>query len=370
MKHRVTMQVDLGVIAENFRKIRRRAGSCPVMAVIKADAYGLGAEMTAPVLRDAGAAFFGAATLTEALQLQKFGLPVLILGCLLPFEMEDAVAAGIHCPVNTPETASLLAAAARKCNRKALCHLQIDSGMGRIGMRAQDAMPWIREIVQEKDLQIEGIFSHFATATAPEEPYALQQLENFLTLIRQMDAEGLTPKWVHMAASGGIGYLPRALQKPFTLARTGIWLGGHCDCEGMEEALGLPVSIKTYLASIKELPAGSSIGYNRMYTLERPARIGTIPMGYADGLPLGLTNRGSVLIRGKRCPIVGRISMDCATVLLDDPAVSVGEEVVMIGAQGTERIGIPEWADARRTHEYEALCAISKRVVREYCSEG
>ena len=365
---RVRLEIDLGRLAGNFREIQKRVAPCRVMAVLKANAYGLGVLPIARCLREAGVDRFGVAELNEALQLRELGLPVQILGNLLPQEVPEAVAAGILCPVNGLESARLLSGEAVRQGRTVHCQLTVDSGMGRLGMLAADAAREIRELSRLPNLHVQGIYSHFSSAFWRHDDYSLRQLAAMRVLLAELAGSGLTFEDVHMAASDALNNFPESTRPPFNLVRAGINLYGYYDNE-VEPSMRLQpvVELKTRLAAVRRLPAGSCIGYARMHRLRRDALVGTIAAGYADGLPLALSNRGYVLVRGVLCPVLGRISMDYTTVLLDEaPEAHPGDEVVCIGRQGDRELPLEDWAQLKGTHVYDILCSIGGRVGRIY----
>ena len=367
-ENRVRLEINLAAIAANFQEIRRRVSPCRLMPVLKANAYGLGGQRIGAMLRDAGAAAFGVAEINEALELAPLGLPVQILGNLLPDEVAPAVEAGLWCPVNDLESARRISAEAVRQNRRAAIQLTIDTGMGRLGMVAERAAAEILEIRRLPNLELRGIYSHFSSAFLRYDDYNCRQLAKFKTLLMQLQAQGLTFEDVHMAASNALNNFPESCREPFTLARCGINLYGYYDPEVTPSMRLTPaVTLKTRLAAVRMLDAGAAIGYGRMHRLLKPTRVGTIAAGYADGLPLALSNRGYVLVRGTLCPVLGRISMDYTTISLENvPDAAPGDEVVCIGAQGDAAVTLEDWAQLKGTHVYDLLCSFGTRVGRVY----
>ena len=365
---RVRVEVDLEAIRRNFLIAVGCLGACKPIAVLKANAYGLGVERIAPVLKEAGAVGFAAAELKEALSMLQYNLPVRILGNLLPAEIAPAVANGIQITVTDLQMAKRIEAECARQKRQANVQIAIDSGMGRLGMIAEYAIPEILEIAKLKHLHLQGIFSHCPDATDRNVPFTQKQVQKMVRLINALATEGIHFEEVHMAASDGINNYPEMLQKPFNLGRIGFSLYGYYDNEIQKELGYQPaVAVRSTLVAVRTLPAGYTIGYGRTYTLSQIVRIGTIAGGYADGLPLALSNRGSVLIRGKICPIVGRISMDYATVLLDQvPDAEYGDEVTLLGKQGEAEITPDSWGRLKSSHAYDILCALGPRCDRIY----
>lgn len=368
LESRVKLEVDLGKLSENFLEIRRRVAPARVAAVLKANAYGLGVLPVAETVRAAGAAMFGVAEINEAIELVPLGLPVQILGNLLPDEIAPAVEYGLICPLNDLEMARRISAEAVRQNRVVRGAVTVDSGMGRLGLQVAEAAPEILAMRGLPNLELHAIYSHFSTAYLRYDDYSLQQLARFKTLLAELADAGLTFPEVHMAASDALNNFPESTRPPFTLARCGINMYGYYD-NSVQQSMQLApvVELKTRLAAVRTLRAGASIGYGRMHRLLRDTRVGTIAAGYADGLPLALSNRGYVLVRGRLCPVLGRISMDYTTISLDDvPEAVPGDEVVCFGRQGDRFLPLEEWAQLKGTHAYELLCSIGTRVRRVY----
>ena len=368
LESRVKLEVDLGKLSENFLEIRRRVAPARVAAVLKANAYGLGVLPVAETVRAAGAAMFGVAEINEAIELVPLGLPVQILGNLLPDEIAPAVEYGLICPLNDLEMARRSRAAAVRQTRGVRGAVTVDSGMGRLGLQVAEAAPEILAMRGLPNLELHAIYSHFSTAYLRYDDYSLQQLARFKTLLAELAGAGLTFPEVHMAASDALNNFPESTRPPFTLARCGINMYGYYD-NSVQQSMQLApvVELKTRLAAVRTLRAGASIGYGRMHRLLRDTRVGTIAAGYADGLPLALSNRGYVLVRGRLCPVLGRISMDYTTISLDDvPEAVPGDEVVCFGRQGDRFLPLEEWAQLKGTHAYELLCSIGTRVRRVY----
>jgi alanine racemase len=365
---RVWVEISLGTLCENYRKIAATVTPTRVMAVLKANAYGLGALPIAAALARAGVARFGVAEPYEALPLAALELPVQILGSILPEEIPALVEAGIVLPVTDLATARLIQEEAARQRRRVKVHFKIDTGMGRLGILLADAFETIRQATRLPNLECEGLYSHFPVAYRAGETYTQQQIEWFLKLLNDLTAEGISFPLRHMANSDAINNFPRTAQPPFNLVRTGINLHGSFDTEGRRVLNLQPVlTLKTRLTAVRDLPPGAAIGYGLTHRLPRRTPIGTISAGYADGLPLALSNRGHVLIRGCACPVLGRISMDYTTVALDQvPEAAVGDEVVCLGGEGPLAISVEDWARLKGTHPYEIICAIGTRVERRY----
>jgi len=363
------MEVDLGAIADNLRRLRAIAAPAEVMAVLKADAYGHGAVRVARTVLQHGAAMLGTAVLSEAAALRARGItaPILVLGYTPAWQARDVARLGVAVTVFSLEVAHHLsrAAAALQCPPVAV-HIKVDTGMHRLGVQPAEVIPFARRLLELPGLRIEGVFTHFATADATDPSYALTQLARFERVLAEWQEAGLPqPRYVHAANSAATLRFPQAR---FNLVRTGIALYGLHP----SEAVPCPpdfrpaLALKTQLAQVHELPADEPVSYGAAWVTPRPSRIGVLPIGYADGVRRGPFTWGEVLVRGRRAPIVGRVCMDmCMVDVTDIPGARVGDEVVLIGEQGGERITAEEVASRLGTINYEVVSQILARVPRE-----
>ena len=276
------------------------------------------------------------------------------------------VKADVILPVTDFDTAKLISTAAKKARKTARVHFKLDTGMGRLGILAKDALEVIRAVKALPGLDCEGIFSHCPMAYEPKDPFTRRQVALFKSIVAKCAKEGMSFAKVHMAASDAINNFPETAKAPFTMVRTGINLHGSFDPNGRKALKVEPVlSLKTRVAQVRELPAGTTLGYGRTWCLAAPAKVATISAGYADGLPLALTNRGFVFIGGRRCKIIGRISMDYTTVdVTDVPNVRPGDEVVCFGCCRGDSITPDDWAALKGTHAYDIICSLGTRVQR------
>ena len=365
---RVWLEISLDTLTRNFRKIADAVAPAQVLAVLKANAYGLGVLPIAKTLAQAGASGFGVAEPYEALQLLPLGRPVQILSSILPEEVGPMVEAGVILPVTDLDTARLISLAAERCGKAATVHFKIDTGMGRLGILASEAVAVIREASRLPGLHCEGLFSHFPYAYETGSELTNYQMDLFCGILKEAASHGVTFAKRHIANSDAINNFPRACREPFNVVRTGINLHGSFDSAGKRTLQVTPVlTLKTRLTAIRTLPAGTGIGYGHTYRLMRPTRVGTVSAGYADGLPLALSNRGHILIHGVPCPVLGRISMDYTTVSLESvPDAAVGDEVVCLGGEGIHALTVEDWAALKNTHPYEIICSFGNRVERRY----
>lgn len=372
MKRRVVVEIDIGALVRNYEKIAYKVRPAKVLCVLKANAYGLGVAAYAKALAGAGCEMFGVAEPYEAMELLKvlkeggFHADVQILSSILPDEILDMVEAGVILPVIDGATAKLISDAACRLGRTARVHFKIDSGMGRLGIVADEALDVMRSVAALPNLDCEGIFTHCPMAYDPHDPFTHDQIARFKSLVAAAQKDGLEFRKIHMAASDAINNFPECAAVPFNVVRTGINLHGSFDPNGRRALAVEPVlTLKTRVAQVRTLRPGTTLGYGRTWCLREETKIATISAGYADGLPLALTNRGQVLIKGVRCPVVGRISMDYTTVDVSHvPNVAPGDEVVCLGTSGAETITPDDWAALKGTHAYDIICSLGSRVER------
>jgi alanine racemase len=365
---RVWLDVDLNTLKQNYSRIAAAVDPCAVIGVLKANAYGLGVERIAGALKAAGCAGFGVAELNEALALRDAGVPVQILGSVLPEEIPPAVEAGIILPITDWDTAHHISMSAVALGQTARCQCLIDTGMGRLGIPVDSAGDMIRKIQALPNLEHTGIYSHFPMAYREGSEYTNRQMDAFLDLLRTLAKDSIDFRWRHIANSDAINNVTRSYRAPFNAVRTGINLYGSFDAAGQRAvALKSVLTLKTRLVAVRKLPAGTHIGYGCSYRLPQDMLVGTISAGYADGLPLALSNRGHVQMKGVACQVLGRVSMDYTTVSLDQvPSACCGDEVVCLGGSGPGAVSIEDWAQLKGTHSYDIICSFGSRVERRY----
>lgn len=360
---RCTYRVDLAQLRENFNFLKRCAGDCHVMPVLKYNAYGMGFRQIGTALKEAGAFRFAAATLDEALELKTLGLDVQILGLLPVWEIAPAVAADIICSADNLQTAELISAEAVRQNKSVRLAVKIDTGMGRLGFPADEAAEMVKKIVKLPGLIPDSLFSHFATAAQPDMVFASLQLKRFLEVKETLDAAGIVFDYYHHAAGDATEKIPESVQKPFNLVRPGGRLYGINFSDNCRQV----VEFAAHVGEIRALKAGDSVGYNRIFIADKPLKAAVLTAGYADGIPLALSNKGRVIIRGEYCRILGRISMDYTVVDVSNvPDVSIGDEAVLLGKRGECAVTVQEWSRIKETHGHDIWCAIGHRAKREY----
>ena len=376
MKRRVWVEVNLATLVANYRRIVARVKPAKVLCVLKANAYGLGVAAYAKALYGAGCRQFGVAEPHEAVEVQKIvkDAEVQILSAVLPDEIAPMVRAGVILPITDYETACAISGAAVKAKRTAKVHFKLDTGMGRLGIiadceeRIPEAVELMRRVKALPALDCEGVFSHFPMAYDPLDPFTRRQIALFKRLVAAAKRAGISFRKLHIAASDAINNFPECAKPPFTQVRTGINLHGSFDPNGRRALRVEPVlTLKTRVAQVRELPAGKTLGYGRTWCLREPTKVATISAGYADGLPLALSNRGRVIIGGVACPVIGRISMDYTTVDVSGVKdVKSGDEVICFGRSGTLSITPDDWAALKGTHAYDIICSLGNRVERVF----
>jgi alanine racemase len=365
------VEVDLDRFAANLRAVRAVAEGRDLLLVVKADAYGHGAVQMAEAAEREGVAFFGVATLHEGIQLRQAGcrLPIVVLSPLLPSEIEESVAHGLDPTVCDLDFARALSAAAVRAGVPARCHVEIDTGMGRIGVSESEAEAFLAELVAMPSIRLASLYTHFPDADADDPSFSRDQTRRFLALVGRLAERGIRPARLHAANSAGTLNLPDAR---LDWVRVGLLAYGHVPPHARTPIELQPVmSLKSRLVQVRDLPAGASISYGRTCVTTRPTRVGVVAVGYGHGYSWLLSNRGHMLVGGRRVPILGRVTMDLTMVdVTEVPAAAVGDEVVLFGDQGGVALPLEEVATGSETLPYEIMCTIGKRVTRIYVRGG
>jgi alanine racemase len=359
-------EINLSAIATNIRRIVERVRPAAVMAVVKADGYGHGAIPVARCALQAGATHLGVALLEEAIELRaaKIDAPILVFGGLFENQIDDFIARDVQATVYDFSLAEKLSRRAEALRRRAQVHVKVDTGMGRVGLSMDEASEVFARISRLPGLDVVGMYTHLTTSDERDKSYAQIQLLRFREVITSIDKNKSRQLLVHAANSGAVLDLPESY---FNLVRPGVMIYGYYPSQETSESIPLEpaMTLRSEIIFVKRVPAGASISYGRKFTTTKPTTIATLPIGYADGISRRLSNNLEVLVRGRRCPLVGRVCMDQIMIDLGDMAdVKVGEEVVLLGKQGGEEISIYEWCERLETIPYEVTCGISKRVRR------
>ncbi len=366
------IEIGLPAIKKNISAFRRiLSGQARIMGIVKADAYGHGALRVSEALREVGVKRFGVALVQEGVELRENGFdePVLILGYTPEEDFPLLLRYGLTPTIYDYSQAVQLDRQAGEMGKPAKVHLKVDTGMGRIGFQPEKrAVQEIGKIAKLPNLVLEGIFSHQAWADNPLSDFASVQFARFQNFIGDLERAGMKFPLTHIANSAAAINFP---SMHLDLVRIGISLYGlYPDAQmAIDPKIELhpAMQVKARLVHVKEVPEGTPLSYGCTFTTGRNCLIGTVPMGYADGIPRALSNNGEVLVRGKRCPIAGRICMDQFMVDLTGlEKVQVGDELVLLGRQGTEEISADEVAEKAGTISYEIVTRMSRRLPRTY----
>jgi alanine racemase len=361
------IRVDLDALRWNVRQVRSRVGDARIMATVKANAYGHGLLRCSHELLRAGVDALGVAFLEEGIALRRAGVtaPVLVLGGIIGNQIRHFLEYDLDITASSVYKLQQIDETAQAMGKQARVHLKIDTGMGRIGIRPENAAQLFEAATQARYCEIAGVFSHFASSHSPDAGYTRQQLDVFLDSIESFHRQNYSMPLRHIANSGGILQHPDSI---LDMVRPGIMLYGVYPGPEVERNVELrPVlSMITRVVYFKVVRQGASIGYDHTWTASRDTRVLTLPVGYGDGYARSLSNRGEVLINGKRYPVVGSVSMDQCMVDIGGDSAWNGDEVVLIGSQGEERISVEEIAELCGTIPYEVLTMINTRVPREY----
>jgi len=367
------VEIDLNAIAHNIQAIRRKVGGrVKIMAVVKADGYGHGATEVAKVASQSGADCLGVAIPEEGIELRSSGItaPILILGLTPPEKVQEVVKYNLSQALSTTELAKALSAEAQKLGKVAKVHIKIDTGMSRIGVSPEDAVNFVKQILTLKAIEIEGIFTHFSVSdsvsNAKDKTFTELQIHKFKWVVARLEENGIQIPIKHIANSAGVLNFPSSY---FDMVRPGIIIYGLYYSRGVAVAENLQpaMTFKTAIIYLKTVAPEASISYGRTFTTEKESIIATLPVGYADGYNRLLSNKGEVLIKGRRAPIVGRVCMDMTMIDVSHiPEVKIGDEVVLFGKQGNAEIPMDEIADKTNTIVNEVACSIGKRVPRVY----
>jgi len=366
-------EIDLDSIQRNVQAFKRHIGQgVEVIAVVKANAYGHGAVPVARAALEAGASRLAVHRVIEAVELRQAGLdaPILVMGYTPPNGAEMAARWRLTPSLITLEFAQALSHHARAVGIRLPVHVKVDTGMGRFGLLPSEVLEFMRSLYELPGIHVEGLFTHFSTADASNPTHTLAQFELFNQVLSQLDQNGLRPPIVHAANSAAAMQYPQA---HFQAVRIGIAMYGLRPSLEWDPPFEISpaLTLKSLVTRLRELPAGSGIGYGRTFITQRPTYAALVPVGYGDGYHRSLSNKGVVLVGGQRAPILGRVSMDQIVVDVSHiPDVELEDEVVLVGSQGDERISAEEVGELEGTLNYEVTTALLPRVVRLYRKGG
>ena len=365
MNYKTCAEINLNHLSHNILAIQEKVSPSMVIPVVKADAYGHGAVPVTKHLVKVGFNFFAVAQLKEAMELRESGItqPILIFERLFPEEIPDAIKAGFRVTVFGKEDIHWIENAGQE--QRANVHVNIDTGMGRVGVLTDKEPDFFEVLIQSKHCIWEGLYSHFSTSDEKDKTYANLQLSRFETILSSIREKDQKPFIIHMANSGAVLDLPGSY---FDAVRPGIILYGHYPSS--ETSCSIPLkqvmTLKTAVAHIRRMPEGYPISYGRRWVTQKATTIAVLPIGYADGIRRDLTNTGEVLIHGKRYPMVGTVTMDHIMIDVGDDPIKTGDEVVVWGEAAQGSIQLVEVANKIGTITYELTCGVSKRVKRVY----
>lgn len=371
LRPRVVAEVDTQALIHNYRQIRQLVPEdTQIMAIVKADAYGHGSMEVAHILQKQGVNYFAVAIAKEGEELRQAGIdaPILVLGYTPRADIETLIKNDLTQTVFSYEMAKIISDEAEKWNKTVNIHIKVDTGMGRIGfLSCPKSIEEIKAINELSYINVEGIFTHFATADEEDNTYTKTQWSIFEGFLNELNDLGMEVPIIHAANSAAI------MSHEYThlnMVRPGIILYGYYPSDYLANkviSLKPAMTLKSQVVHVKILPEGHYVGYGRKYYTHQNTKIATIPIGYADGYARKLSNKGRVLIRGEYAPIVGNICMDQFMVdVTHIKDVAVGDEVVVIGSQGNNEVTMEEIAMHLDTINYEIMCMIGKRVPRIY----
>jgi len=360
-------EIDLKAIANNVRSICRRVHPAQVMAVVKANGYGHGAVQVSRQALKCGAIQLGVALLEEGIYLRKSGIaaPVLVFGGVFENQIDLFFRYDLQMTVYDAAMARAISKRATALGRTANVHVKIDTGMGRVGI-TENAAEAVEHIASLVGIKVNGVCTHLATSDELDKSNAALQLRRFRAVLENLKSRGIDVPFRHAANSGAVLDLPDSY---FNLVRPGVMIYGYYPSSTTSESIRLQPAMRlaTRILHVKKVPAGTYVSYGRTFQTKKPSLIATLPIGYADGYSRRFSNDMTVLVRGQRCNVIGRVCMDQIMIDLGGlKEVQCGEEAVLMGTQGNDKVSIYDWCEKLDTIPYEVTCNISKRVPRRY----
>lgn len=369
MSAKTFAEINLNHLVHNINAIKEKVAPSEIISVVKANAYGHGAVAVSKRLVEEGFTRFAVAQFQEAMELRDSGIshPILILGRLFPEEISEAIKAGFRISLFGIEDIRWIEKAAQE--QPANVHVDVETGMGRIGVLFDREPDFFDVLLASKHCVFEGLYSHFSTSDETDKTYANLQLSRFQNILSQLKEKGKTPAIIHMANSGAVLDMP---ESTFDAVRPGILLYGHYPSSETSRSIKIKqvMTLKTFVAHIRKIPANFPVSYGRQWTSEKPTTIAVLPIGYADGIQRSLTNVGEVLIKGKRYPLVGRVTMDHIMIDVGNDPISPGDPVVIWGEEPQGVIQALDVAQSIGTIPYELTCGVSSRVKRIYVGKA
>ena len=373
---RVYAKIDLDAIAYNMEQMKQNIRpETKVMAVIKADGYGHGAVQIAEMMERWNYIWgFAVATLDEAVVLRTEGIqkPILVLGCVFPDQYMEMLKHEIRMNIYTEEMAESISRMAAREGKTAYMHIKLDTGMSRLGFGINEqSVETIKRISKMPNVNMEGIFTHFTKADEKDKSFTKKQIQEFVWMTERLKEKNVRFTYEHCSNSAGIIDVPEA---NFDIVRAGISTYGLYPSEEVDKTnvkLKPALALKSHVAFVKEIESGTPVSYGGTFVAKEKMKIATIPVGYADGYPRSLSNKGYVLIRGKKAPILGRVCMDQFMVdVTQIEGVSFGDKVTMIGKDGNEILPVEVLSELSGRFNYEFVCDLGKRIPRVYVRDG
>ena len=370
--NRVYAGIDLDAIAYNMEQMKKRIGDhARLIAVVKADGYGHGAVPVARMFEECSYVWgYAVACLEEATELREHGIrkPILVLGCVFPDQFEEMIRYDVRPAVYMESMAELISQEAVRQGKDAFIHIKIDTGMGRIGFPVtEESADAVERISRLPGIRIEGMFTHFAKADERDKTYTFLQHDRFMRMKELIEKRQVPVRYFDCDNSAGIIDFP---DMKHDLARAGIAMYGMYPSDEVDQKavdLRPALSLVSHVSFVKEVEAGTPISYGGTFVSDRPMRVATIPVGYGDGYPRSLSNKGYVLIHGKRARILGRVCMDQFMAdVTDIPETAFMDRVVLVGRDGDEEITVDELAALSGRFNYEFVCCLGKRIPRIY----
>jgi len=365
---RAWLEIDTGALTRNFRRVAAAVAPARVLPVVKADAYGHGAVIVARALEPEGAAGFAVALVEEGIELRRAGVsaPVMVLSPTPPGAEPALLEFDLVPVVSAPDQLERIAAAGAAAGRRVPVHLKFDSGMTRLGFAAEDAGAVLERVRREPAFELVGLLSHLAEAEDPGSPANARQIEVYRGLLELLPAAERDRVVLHLANSAGALALPASRHD---LVRVGLAIYGIAP-SGAPIALEPVMSVVSELVQVREVPPGTRAGYGGRWIAGRPSRVGVVPVGYADGYPWRAEGKASALVRGRRAPLAGAVSMDLVLLDLTETGGEVGDRVLLVGRDGAESIAAAELAAHAGTLVYEILCHFGLRLPHRAVASG
>ncbi len=365
MDYPTVAEVDLSTIRRNIGAVRDRIGpTCKLLVAVKADGYGHGAIEISKAAEKSGVDMLGVATVAEGVELREGGiqLPILVFGPPLAAEIEESITHDLTLTVCGSDESCAIQEVAGKMEKPATVHLKVDTGMGRLGCPPDETAEHVKAIQVLHDIRLEAIYSHFPVADDPDDAFNRTQIETFKGIRAEVSSSGGEDLQYHLSNSAGVLHYPEAC---FDMVRVGILVYGHFPSPKCQRNLRIlpAMTLKSRLLFTKRLPKGTAVSYGHSYATAHETTLGTVQIGYGDGYPRALSNRGSVMIEGRNYPIVGRICMDQTLVALGNDDYPVGTEVTLFGKGDITADTVAEWLGAI---PYEVTSGLTKRVKRIY----